>query len=146
MPFKHDSTGVNPDAFPLLPADEYVFRIVDAREEISKKGYHMVKTEIEVAEGDHKGFQLTHYVVFIPKGQKGDGINVHFRKCINVPFGGDDEVNAADWVGRRFKATVSVDDENYVKDGVRKQIKKNNLKKIEAIEGANAPVDSEVPF
>lgn len=109
MSFKYDSTGIDPDAkFPLLPEGEWFpFKIYDAEEMTSKKGNPMILAKCEVV-GDERyvDMDVWHYVVFIPKGSKGDGINVHFRKCIGVPFGGDDAVDADDWVGKRFMGKI----------------------------------------
>lgn len=145
MSFKHDSTGVDPDVAGLLPEGDYEFKIIDAVEEVSKKGFNMVKTTVEVSTGDLAGKQIDHYVVFIPKGQKGEGINVHFRKCIGVPYGGNDVVDAQDWIGKRFKAKCTVTENTYKdKSGVEKKGKNNQLSYIEPVEGG--AVDSEIPF
>lgn len=111
MSFNYDSTGIDPDAkFPLLPEGEWFpFKIFEAEESTSKKsGYPMILAKCEVV-GDERyaDMNVWHYIVFIPKGQKGDGINVHFRKAIGVPFGGDDAVDAEDWVGKRFMGKIA---------------------------------------
>lgn len=108
MSFLYDSTGVNPDAeFDLLPEGWYPFRIYEAEEMQSKKGNPMVLAKCEVV-GDarYPDANVWHYVTFIPKGQKGDAINVHFRKCIGVPFGGQDKVDASEWEGKKFMGYV----------------------------------------
>jgi hypothetical protein len=110
MSFLHDSTGIDPDQeFPLLPEGQWFpFKIYEAEESVSKKaGYPMILAKCEVVGDDrYAEMNVWHYVVFIPKGKSGDGINVHFRKCIGVPFGGNDDVDADDWVGKRFMGKI----------------------------------------
>lgn len=110
MSFTWDSTGIDPDD--LLPEGKWMpFKIVEAEELTSKKGNAMVKVTAEVFNHDqYNGKRLWHYVTFIPKGNPGDGINVQFRKCIGVPFGGNDEVDAADWIGKRFMGKIAHED------------------------------------
>lgn len=109
MPFKHDSTGVDPDMkFPLLPVDQWFpFRIYDAEEQVSKSGNNMVLAKCEVFNDErYGGEQVWHWVTFLPSDNKGAGISVHFRKCIGVPFGGNDEVDAQAWIGKRFMGKI----------------------------------------
>ena len=115
MPFKHNSTGVNPDGgFTPLPEGDYILVIKDATEKMSKKGLPMVECDLEVIENvEFHGKGFKHYVVFIAKGEKGDGINVHFRKCIGVPWEGDVEVNADDWVGKKLRASLKIESRVY---------------------------------
>lgn len=148
MPFLHNSKGINPNqGYTPIPAGEYSFVIEDATEKTSKKGLPMVETSLKViehAEFHGKGFK--HYVVFIPAGEKGDGMSVHFRRCIGVAYGGEDEVNAADWVGKKLRGKVKVETTN--KDG--KDYTNNKLSNVLPY-GADFPEvakkeDSEVPF
>jgi hypothetical protein len=106
--FKHDSTGVDPDVFSLLPEGWYPFRIFDAEELRSSKGNNMVFAKCEVFNDEKfNGEKVWHYVVFLPKENRGAGISVHFRKCIGVPFGGDDIVDANEWKGKKFMGKVA---------------------------------------
>jgi hypothetical protein len=111
MSFMHDSSGIDPDQeFPLLPEGQWFpFRIYEAEELTSKKsGNPMILAKCEVVGDDrYADMNVWHYVVFIPKGKPGEGINVHFRKCIGVPFGGEDEVDAEDWIGKRFMGKIA---------------------------------------
>lgn len=107
MPFQHDSRGVDPDEFPILPDGWYPFRIYQAEEMKSKKGYDMVLAKAEVFNDlRFKGINVWNYVTFIPKDRPGSWISVHFRKCIGVPFGGEDIVDATEWVGKKFMGEV----------------------------------------
>lgn len=109
MSFRYNSTGIDPDAkFPLLPEHEWFpFNIYEAEELVSKeKKFPMILAKCEPMDARFADMDVWHYIVFIPRGQKGDGINVHFRRCIGVPFGGDDEVHAEDWVGKRFMGKI----------------------------------------
>lgn len=115
MPFKHNSTGIEPSTFQPIPAGEYKFVIQNAKEKKSKKtGADMIEATLQVIENtDHHGKTLKHYVVFIPAGEKGDGMSVHFRKCIGVPYGGDDEVDASEWVGKKLRAKLKVEERKW---------------------------------
>jgi hypothetical protein len=117
MPFVHNSKGVNPNGgYTPIPEGEYKFVIESAKETTSKKGLPMIEATISVIEHPElHGKSFKHYVVFIPAGEKGDGMNVHFRRCIGVPYGGEDEVNAADWEGKKLRAKVKI--EKSSKDG-----------------------------
>src|SRR3990167_2179170 len=111
MPFIHDSTGVQPSSgFTPLPEGEYSLVIKDATEKISKKGLPMIEVTLSVIEHqEFHGKTFKHWVVFIPKGEKGDGMSVHFRKCIGIPYGGADEVDAREWIDRKFRAVLKID-------------------------------------
>ena len=108
MPFRHDSTGVEADVFEILPDGYYPFRIYEAEEMKSKSGYDMVLVKAQVSGHSEQfdGSTVWHYVTFLPKDRKGAGISVHFRKCIGVPFGGNDVVDAEEWKGKRFMGKV----------------------------------------
>ena len=66
----------------------------------------MIRAKCECLDDRYKGYNVWHYVIFLPKESAGAGISVHFRKSIGVPFGGDDVVDASDWEGKRFMAYV----------------------------------------
>lgn len=107
MPFQHDSRGVDPDDFPILPDGWYPFKIFDAEESKSKKGLPMVVVKSQVFNDPrYSGQSVWNFIVFLPKDRPGAGISVHFRKCIGVPFGGDDIVDASEWIGKKFMGEV----------------------------------------
>lgn len=115
MSFYHDSTGVSTDrAFKLLPDKQWFpFKIVSTEESKSKSGYDMVKCVCEVIDDpNHAGSTVWHWVVFIPKGNDGDGMSVHFRKCIGQPYGGNDLVDPDSWRGARFMGKVAISEYN----------------------------------
>jgi len=149
MSFLHDSTGVNPDVqYDLLPEGWYTFRIYEAEEMESKKGYPMILARCEVV-GDvrYKDSSVWHYVVFIPKGQKGDGISVHFRKCIGVPFGGQDEVDARDWMGKKFMGyAVQETYEGKTRNKIAKVSPMPDADKNATEVGNSGVKDEEIPF
>ncbi len=111
MPFRHDSTGIDPDSsIMLLPPGWYVLKIFEAEERQSKKGNDMILVKCKVVnKPEYKEAELWHYVVFLPKDVPGAGISVMFRKAIGVPHGGDDIVDAEDWVGKKFQGHVIQD-------------------------------------
>lgn len=139
MPFRHDSAGVDPDQFQLLEDGWYPFKIFEAEETKSKKGNDMILCKCEVFNHSDQanGTTIWHYVVFIPKGQKGDGISVHFRKSIGVPYGGDDVVDAQDWIGKKFMGKVTT--EEY--EGKRR----NKIAEVSLMPGTGVAEDA-IPF
>lgn len=135
---RHDSTGIDPNpSFPTLPEKEWFdFKVVEATEMKSKKGLDMVKLRVEVINNpDWNGTSVFHYVTFIPKGEPGDGISVHFRKCLGLPFGGDDVIDEPEWLGKRFKATTVIDEYNGTKNS-----------KIKLVAALDEDVDDGIPF
>ncbi len=147
MTFRHNSTGVNPNAtISMMPDGWYTMKIVSAEEQTSKKGNDMILVKCSpVNEPEYKEATLWHWVVFMPRGEKGDGISVHFRKCIGVAFGGDDIVDAEEWVGKKFAA--------YVSRELYKEKERNKIQMVKSLEeyatenGLPVPdKDDEVPF
>ena len=139
MSFRHDSTGIDPDStVMLMPDGWYTLKITEAEELTSKKGNDMILAKCSpVNEPQYKDASIWHYIVFLPKEQPGAGISVEFRKVIGVPYGGDDIVDADDWVGRKFKAYVSKD----TYEGKTR----NKIVKISSEETVQTE-DSEIPF
>src|SRR3990167_2363104 len=115
MTFRHNSTGVDPTGgFTPLPEGEYKMVIQFAEEKTSKKGLPMIETTLSIIEHEKfDGKTLKHYVVFIPAGEKGDGMSVHFRKCIGQPYGGEDEVDANRWIGKKIRVNLKIEERDY---------------------------------
>lgn len=150
MAFKHNSTGVDPNGgFPRLPEGWYDFKIVDATEKVSSNGNNMIECSCKVINNpEYPDHEVSHIVVFLPKERKGAGISVHFRKCLNEPFGGDDEVNADNWKGKRFRGFV-VEDSYTVKAGKNagKTFKKDKIVDVEPPAEPNLSAEeASVPF
>lgn len=125
--FWHNSSGIDPTGGTkgeLIPSGLWLaFQIIDAEDKKTKTQRDMLNLKCEVV--DHaqwKGKWVWHTVVFIPKGEKGDGMSVHFRKCIGMPYGANDLVDGLKWIGKRFMGKVIIDEYNG---------KKNN--KIDAV-------------
>ena len=73
----------------------------------------MLNLKCEVIEDQRwKGKWVWHTVVFIPKGEKGDGMSVHFRKCIGMPYGANDLIDGMKWIGKRFMGKVTIEEYN----------------------------------
>jgi len=139
MPFPYDSTGIDPDRkFPLIPEGWQRFTIAETEESTSKAGNPMVKVIAKVADGKFAGQLIHHYVVFMPKGSKGDSINVHFRKCIGVPWEGNVDVNPPAWRGKAFMGKVGVD--SY--DGKQR----NKITEVKPMDFTAPTADEETPF
>jgi hypothetical protein len=140
MSFRHDSRGIDPNAaMVLIPEGWFTFRIKEAEEMKSGKGYDQILAKCEpVNEPDYSEATIWHYITFFPKGEKAAGISVQFRKAIGVPYGGDDVVDADEWVGKKF--------EGYVVADTYEGKTRNKIKMVrEILEGASKP-DEEVPF
>jgi hypothetical protein len=56
----------------------------------------------------YQGKTFKHWVVFMPEGMDGAGMSVHIRKCLGVPYGGDDEVNATDWETKKLRVKLAI--------------------------------------
>lgn len=146
MSFKHDSTGIDPDAeFPLLPEGQWFpFRIYEAEELVSKKTkLPMILAKCEVF-GDERyaDMNVWHYITFIPKDKPGEGISVHFRKCIGVPFGGNDDVDADDWVGKKFMGKIVHETYNGKKNHKIAEVSPMPDQESQAAVAAQAPLKS----
>lgn len=144
MSFYFDSTGIETGKkeFTLLPEKQWFpFKIVDTEELKSASGRDMVKCVCEVVEDPkYAGTSVWHYVVFIPKGEKGEGISVHFRKCIGQPYGGNDLVDANAWRGARFMGKIV--HEPY-KDKINHKIGEVSPY---TMDGAKPNADDQIPF
>lgn len=148
MSFNYNSTGIQENehkAKPIAPEGTYALVIEDATEGNSKKSnYPMIKLSLKIIEdAEYQGITFNHWVVFIPPTEKGANINVHFRKCIGVPYEGDVSVNADDWVGKKFKARLVIES----LEGDRGFMRFNKIKVVEPYGDAFPVIDtSEVPF
>lgn len=103
MVFKHDSTGISTlkDYTKLQNKKRYNFKIVEAKEGMTKNGDPIVYLKLST---EGKIDLIDHSVVFLKKGKPGEGISVHFRKTIGMPYGGNDDVDATLWIGKEFSA------------------------------------------
>lgn len=142
MSFRHNSVGIDPDnTIALMPDGWYTMKITEAEEMTSSTGYPMILAKCSpVNNPDFADASIWNYVAFIPKGEKGDGISVHFRKAIGVPFGGDDVVDADEWVGKKFSA--------YVIRETYKGKTRNKFKEVRSLTDQEADLhrEDEVPF
>ena len=150
MPFRHDSTGIDPEAgggFSLIPDGWYPFKIVHAEEQVSKKGKDMVFLKAAVINDPrYEGKEIWHWVVFIPKGEKGEGMSVHFRKCIGVAFGSNDLVDASDWVGKRFMGKIKAETHDGKTNNKFAEVSPMTEKSEEMAQQVNEKSDEEIPF
>lgn len=143
MSFRHDSTGVDPNAEPgiaLMPDGWYTMKIFEAEEQVSKSKNDMVFCKCSpVNEPEYADAEIWHWVVFLPKERKGAGMSVQFRQAIGVPYGGDDEVDANDWIGKKFSAYI-VTESYVIEEGKRKGEKrtKNKISSVRSLADADA--------
>jgi len=151
--FKHNSAGIDPEAkkFPVYPKGEYAASITATEEQESSKGHDMVMCELTIIEHETlHGKTLSHWVVFIPAGEPGDGMSVHFRKCIGMPYGGDDDVDCTRWIGKKLRFVLDVDDKPYTnkKTGKTYTDPRNKITEIKPYGSDFPPVEKEedAPF
>jgi hypothetical protein len=109
MEFDWNAGGQEPMDFSPMKPGKYPVCIVEVKPGKSKAGDNMVETHLVVDDGDSKGRHVWNRVTFISDGKPGAGIAVHFLKTIGQPYETDKnfKVKPADWVGRRFIATIA---------------------------------------
>lgn len=155
MMFYHDSTGIDPTgggSGELIPSGQWLpFQILDAEDRKTKTQRDMLNLKCEVVEDPRwKGKWVWHTVVFIPKGEKGDGMSVHFRKCIGVAFGSNDLVDGISWVGKRFMGKVIIDEYNGKKNNKIAEVSPYGEKTAPPPEPVGAKIEEtaedEIPF
>ncbi len=127
----------------LIPSGSWLpFQIIDAEDKKTKTGRDMLNLKCEVIEDQRwKGKWVWHTVVFIPKGEKGDGMSVHFRKCIGMPYGGNDLIDGLKWIGQRFMGKVIIDEYNGKKNNKIDAVSPYGGKLAEAAAPVAAAVD-----
>ncbi len=122
MSFRHNSTGVEPSQGgkkqTLFDKGEYAAVIVDATEKVSEgkktKGMPMLELDCQIIEHErYHGEPFKHWIVFMPADMDGAGMSVHFRKCIGLPYGGDDEVDARDYKDKKFRVEFDQETKPY---------------------------------
>lgn len=108
LEFSWNAGGQEPMDFSPMKPGKYPACIIDVKPGKSQKGDTMMDVHCVVDDGDGKGRHLWNKVTFISQGKPGAGIAVHFLKTIGEPFDihNDFKVNAKNWIGRRFMATV----------------------------------------
>ena len=107
----------NPDTateFPVAPKGvEYFLRVKNAQEKVSKtSGRNMIATEYVIEEGEYAGIHVFNYLTFIEDGAKGHGMTIHALKAHGLPWEGDVEISAADFMeggGILVKADLDVE-------------------------------------
>lgn len=114
MPHDYNSSGVEmPGESYTIPENEYILKIVKAKEGNSKAGDYQVTTDLKVVGGDHDGFDVRyHRVTFFdptekPDKKKAAGMSVFFLKVIGEPYDGAFKINPESWVGKKFKAYLA---------------------------------------
>ncbi len=109
----------NPESateFPVAPKGvEYFLRVKNAQEKVSKtSGRNMIATEYVIEEGDYAGIHVFNYLTFIEDGAKGHGMTIHALKAHGLPWEGDVEISAADFMeGGGILVKCDLDVETY---------------------------------
>ena len=104
----------NPDSateFPVAPAGkEYFLKVKNAQEKVSKtSGRNMIATEYVIAEGEYEGIHVFNYLTFIEDGAKGHGMTIHALKAHGLPWEGDVEISAGDFIDIMVKCDLDVE-------------------------------------
>ncbi len=104
----------NPESateFPVAPAGkEYFLKVKDAQEKVSKtSGRDMISTEYVIAEGEYEGIHVFNYLTFIEDGAKGHGMTIHALKAHGLPWEGDVEISASDFIDIMVKCDLDVE-------------------------------------
>lgn len=151
MSFNYNSSGIDPNApkSKPIPAGRYTFVIMDAMEKTSSRGNQMAELDLQVVEhAEHHGHEMKHWVTFIPAGKSGDWMNVHFRRCIGVPYEGDVVVDVSAWKGKKFDGKVEIDTAPYTnREGVVKTDPRNKISSVYPYQDKFPEVvEEEIPF
>jgi len=146
MSFPYDGTGVEVKeftGFDPVPENMYDLEITDFKEQLTRNGDQMVNITTEIVESlEYNGRKIWHNIVFLPKEHKAAGIAIHFLKCIGEPCEGKFIVDPDNWITKRFRAKVGI--EQYTdKNGANK--KKNAVIFVEP-PTVQAPTVKDVPF
>lgn len=120
-----------------LPEGEYSFQIDDV-EPGTKKGTDTPQAAVYLKVIDNtqwSGNQLRyHTVTFPPDGEKGRGLALQFLKSIGQTYQGKFKIKPYDWIGKKLKAYVIIDEYQGVK---RNKIKMGTIKPYETTEEEN---------
>ena len=113
-------------AYPVAPAGTYFLKVRNAQEKVSKtSGRNMIATEYVIAEGEYENkVHVFNYLTFIAAGEKGHGMTIHALKAHGLPYEGDVEISAADFMENGgILVKVDLDTEFYQgreKNGIKK--------------------------
>lgn len=152
--FDFNATGIDADSkgtSKVLPKGWYNLEVVEfvskagdtyPKDGRTKNGDPMVNILCEVTdEGEFQGERVFHTVTFLPKGNPGAGMSVHFLKTIGQPYEGQFKVDSTQWVGAEFMGYVV--QEEY-KGKVKNKI--GEIKPIDIMAPALKKADSDLPF
>lgn len=113
---RYDGTGVTPSDFSVFPAGDYHLVITGYTEKSNKHGLPSYRIECTVDDVEKKeafGKKCWHGIHILPKENRGAGIAVHFLKTIGEPWEGEYDIDADNWVGKRFHARVMISRNDY---------------------------------
>jgi hypothetical protein len=161
LEFSWNAGGQEPMDFSPMKPGKYKVCIVEVKPSHSRNGDMMMETHCVVDQEEGRGRHIWNRITFISEGKPGAGIAVHFLKTIGEPFDihNDFKVNAKNWLGRRFMATIQ--NETYTNPSTMEQRVNNVIKGIEPVPAAelenkalvakyaskkSATSDDEVPF
>lgn len=151
--FKYNGTGVEPTDFSPVPPGNYTMVITNYTEKTNKHGLPSYRIESKIDGGQYDGKKVWYNVNLLPNGNAGAGIAIHFLKTIGEPWHGEIDVDADNWIGRRFDARVAIvkninsgKDQNEI-DGVSVVHDGNVMNQLVKDRWVNSKLDDEsVPF
>ncbi len=158
MGFNYNADGIeiNTGSWEPMPEGDYTLKVISVEEKESKNGDPMVQLDAAVVEpAKYKESEVRHWVTFFKdKSNKGAGIAIQFLKLINQPWEGKIEVSPKAWIGKRFRAHVTI--ETYLSSKDNQEKKSNKIKylldrdhvaeKEAAVDEEAPPIVDEVPF
>lgn len=109
--YPYDATGVEPsDGFMPAPEGDYMLVIKEVRPKITDAGDQMFGVRMEIDDANEwLGTIVWHNVVFLAPGKKGRGFALWFLKCIGEPHKDKFDIVPGNWIGKRLRAHVVVD-------------------------------------
>ena len=104
------SNGGTKNYDPVPPGD-YMLEVMAVDPRTTSNGDPMINVEFEIRGGDHDGRKVWNNITFFRDRQnKGAGIALHFLNCIGEPHEGQFKVDIMNWVGKRTKAKLDIDE------------------------------------
>lgn len=142
MPFSYNAGNMTPSGFVEIPDGEYILKIVSAQPGTTQNGDDKVTVDYEIAAGSFKGEQISYHNItfFKDTNSKGAGIALNFLKCIGEPYEGQFEVDEKNWLGRRVKAMVTQEVQQFGKSAGKK------FPRIKWVNQTDQVKEEEIPF
>jgi len=111
MPINYTAGAPRTNNYPILPAGEYPFRVLDASEALSKSGNKMIKLKIAAGDGKTADIVLFDYLVFTESSVWK--VDAFLKSCGMHPGEGKEAtIKADEFIGWEGRVKVVVEDYN----------------------------------